>query len=52
MKFLAKHTKLIREIRDLDVKVSHEIGDPEQEVLALQQRPRTWLAEITDFVAS
>jgi hypothetical protein len=50
MKFLAKHTQLMKEIRDFDVKVSHEISDPEQEVLALSQRSRLWLTELTDLV--
>ena len=51
MRHLAKQTKLIKEMRDLDNKVSHPISDPVQETAALQ-RSRTWLAEVRDLVTS
>jgi hypothetical protein len=50
MKHLAKHTQLMKQVRDLDITVSHPIGDPAQEEIALRQRPRLWLTELTDFV--
>jgi hypothetical protein len=52
MKFLAKHTKAMKELRDFDVKVCHEIADPEQEILVLRQQPRLWLSALREFVAS
>jgi hypothetical protein len=50
MRHLARQTKLMKEIRDFDVKVSHPISDAQQEDIALRQRPRLWLVELTDFV--
>jgi hypothetical protein len=52
MKDLARQTQLMKQARDLDIKMSHPIEDPAQEALALRQRLRTWLAELTDLVTS
>jgi hypothetical protein len=49
MKYLTKHTQLMKQVRDLNIMVSHSIEDPAQEEIALRQRPRQWLAELTDF---
>jgi hypothetical protein len=49
MKHLARQTKLMKEMRDLDNKVSHPISDSVQETAALQ-RSRTWLDEIRSLV--
>jgi hypothetical protein len=51
MKHLARLTKLIREMRELDNRLCHPIGDAQQETAALQ-RARTWLAEIAELVSS
>jgi len=50
MDVFAKHTVLMRQIRDFNNKVSHAIEDPAQEELALRERPRQWLSELTDLV--
>jgi hypothetical protein len=50
MKFLARYTKLMKEIRDADNRLSHPISDAQQEEIALRQRPRLWLTELTDLV--
>lgn len=52
IKDLVRHTQLMKEVRDLDIKVSHPIGDPAQEWAALQHRPRIWLTEVTDLVTT
>jgi hypothetical protein len=50
MKDLSKQTQLMKQARDVDIKMSHPIEDPVQEELALRQRLRTWLAEIKELV--
>lgn len=50
MKHLARHTKPVREMRDLDNRLCHPHGDPVSETAALQQQPRTWLSEIRSLV--
>jgi hypothetical protein len=49
MRHLARHTKLIREIRDLDNRLCHPVSDPTQETAALK-RARTWLIEIKGLI--
>jgi hypothetical protein len=49
MGHLAKHTQLMKQVRDLDVKVSHPLGDAAQEREAWK-RARTWLGEVKDLV--
>jgi hypothetical protein len=50
MKDLGRQTQLMKQARDLDIKMSHAIEDPAQEELALRQRLRTWLSEIKNLV--
>jgi hypothetical protein len=52
MKCLSRHTRLMKEIRNFDITVSHPLGDPEQEEIALRQRVRLWLAELADLVTN
>lgn len=51
LKELTLRMSLMKQLKDVDNRVSHPISDPQQEWAALQ-RARTWLAEITDLVTS
>jgi len=51
LKELILRMSLMKQLKDVDNRVSHPIGDPQQEWAALQ-RARTWLAEIQDLVTS
>jgi hypothetical protein len=52
MEVFAKHTVLMRQVLDLNNRLLHAIEDPEQEEIALRQRPRQWLIDLTDFCTS
>jgi hypothetical protein len=40
----------MKQLKDVDNRLCHAHGDQAQETLALQQRPRAWLAEIRNLV--